>query len=180
MLVIPVYDTLILPNVESHVQEDVFSEIELESIQEEEEFLVVPVKKQKDREDLKQEDFYQVGVLAKKTASFSQEDHRLMTVETRERVQVGEMIVSSGRVDASYDILQDVEDVSDRDEGLILGEFKAYARHLVENLPAGVMYQGIIRRWKTRLPPTWGLFLIWSRRSAMPFWRRIPGERDLS
>lgn len=149
MLVIPVYDTLILPNVEIHVQEDVFSEIELESIQEEEEFLVVPVKKQKDREDLKQEDFYQVGVLAKKTASFSQEDHRLMTVETRERVQVGEMIVSSGRVDASYDILQDVEDVSDRDEGLILGEFKAYARHLVENLPAGVMYQGIIRRWKT-------------------------------
>lgn len=149
MLVIPVYDTLILPFVEIHVQEDVFSEIELENIQEEEEFLVVPIRKQKDRDQLSQEDFYPVGVMARRTASFTQEEHRLMTVETGDRVHVGEVSIDLGRVEASYDVLQDVEDVSERDEKAILREFKGYAKDLVENLPAGVMYKGIIRRWKT-------------------------------
>ncbi len=149
MLVIPVYDTLLLPFVEIHVQEDVFSEIELENIQEEEEFLVVPIKKQKDRDQLCQDDFYSVGVLARKTASFSQEEQKLMTVEIGDRVHLGEMSIAPERVEASYDVLQDVQDVSERDEKAFLREFKGYAKDLVENLPAGVMYKGIIRRWKT-------------------------------
>lgn len=149
MLVIPVYDTLILPFVSIHVQEDVFSEIELENIKKEEEFLVLPIKEQKERTDLSAEDFYSVGVLAKVTDAFSQEGHPLLTVETSERVQVEKVIVSQNRVDASYGILQDVWDVTEEGEKAYLDEFKGYARTLVENLPAGVVIKGYIRRWKT-------------------------------
>ena len=47
MLVIPVYDTLILSNIQINVQEEVFSEQEIENIKEEEEFIIVPIKTQK-------------------------------------------------------------------------------------------------------------------------------------
>lgn len=149
MLVIPVYDTLILPFVEIHVQEDVFSEIELGNIHEEKEFIVLPIKQQKERKDLCLDDFYPIGVLAKMTATFSQEEHALMTLETGERVRMEEILLSPGRVDATYEVLQDVIDVSEKSEQTLLAEFKTYARHLVENLPAGMVYKGVIRRWKT-------------------------------
>ena len=44
MLVIPVYDTLILSNIQINVQEEVFSEQEIENIKEEDEFIIVPIK----------------------------------------------------------------------------------------------------------------------------------------
>lgn len=47
MLVIPVYDTLILSNIQINVQEEVFSEQEIENIKEEDEFIIVPIKTQK-------------------------------------------------------------------------------------------------------------------------------------
>ena len=40
MLVIPVYDTLILSNIQINVQEEVFSEQEIENIKEEDEFII--------------------------------------------------------------------------------------------------------------------------------------------
>ena len=43
MLVIPVYDTLILSNIQINVQEEVFSEQEIENIKEEDEFIIVPI-----------------------------------------------------------------------------------------------------------------------------------------
>lgn len=39
MLVIPVYDTLILSNIQINVQEEVFSEQEIENIKEEDDLL---------------------------------------------------------------------------------------------------------------------------------------------
>ncbi len=57
MLVIPVYDTLILSNIQINVQEEVFSEQEIENIKEEDEFIIVPIKTQKSRSTLAAEDF---------------------------------------------------------------------------------------------------------------------------
>ena len=51
MLVIPVYDTLILSNVQINVQEDVFSKKEIENIKNEDNFLIVPIKSKKNEEN---------------------------------------------------------------------------------------------------------------------------------
>ena len=80
MLVIPVYDTLILSNIQINVQEEVFSEQEIENIKEEDEFIIVPIKTQKSRSTLAAEDFYDVGILATASTFTNNEGTQLFAV----------------------------------------------------------------------------------------------------
>ena len=73
MLVIPVFDTLILSNVQINVQEDVFSQEEIDHIKQEDTFIIVPIKEQKERGELTEADFYDVGILAKAVSTMNQD-----------------------------------------------------------------------------------------------------------
>lgn len=113
MLVIPVYDTLILSNVQINVQEEVFSKKEIEDIKKEDNFLIVPIKEQKERGELSVDDFYDVGLLAEAISTINHEGNNLLVVDTKDRVKVHDLIFDDGRVDASFDILTDEEDISE-------------------------------------------------------------------
>lgn len=148
MLVIPVYDTLILSNVQINVQEDVFSQAEIENIKKEDNFLIVPIREQKERGELSEEDFYDVGILAEATSTINHEGNNLLVVDTKERVRIHDIVFDENRVDASFDILSDVRDISEGEEQEIFAEFKQHAEELVKDLPGGVWMRGYIRRWK--------------------------------
>ena len=148
MLVIPVYDTLILSNVQINVQEDVFSQAEARNIKKEEKFLIVPIKEQKEREILTEEDFYDIGIWAEATSTINHEGSLLFVVNTKERVRIYDITIAGGRVDASCEAVSDIEDISEQEEEAIFAEFKQYAEELVQELPGGVLMRGYIRRWK--------------------------------
>lgn len=148
MLVIPVFDTLILSNVQINVQEDVFSQEEIEHIKEEDTFIIVPIKEQKERGELTESDFYDVGILAKAVSTINHEGNALFVMDTQERVRIHDVAFDGGRVEASYEILDDIVDISEQEEHALLAEFKQYAEELVQNLPGGVWMRGYIRRWK--------------------------------
>ena len=148
MLVIPVYDTLILSNVQINVQEDVFSQAEARNIKKEEKFLIVPIKEQKEREILTVEDFYDIGIWAEATSTINHEGNLLFVVNTKERVRIYDITIAGGRVDASCEAVSDIEDISEQEEEAIFAEFKQYAEELVQELPGGVLMRGYIRRWK--------------------------------
>lgn len=148
MLVIPVYDTLILSNVQINVQEEVFSQKEMENIRKEDKFLIVPIKEQKERGELSEDDFYDVGILAEAISTINHEGNNLLVVDTKERVKIHDLVFGDGRVDASFDVLPDVEDLSEGEQQEIFLEFKQHAENLVKDLPGGVWMRGYIRRWK--------------------------------
>ncbi len=148
MLVIPVFDTLILAKVQINVQEDVFSQTEIQNIKQEDTFLIVPIKEQKERGELSEEDFYDVGILAQAVSTVNHEGNNLLVVDTKERVRIHDLVLDEERVDASYDVLADVEDISEGEEQEIFAEFKQHAEELVKDLPGGVWMRGYIRRWK--------------------------------
>lgn len=150
MLVIPVFDTLILSGVQIHIQEEVFSDAEVENIKNEEEFLIVPIKQQKSRGELEEDDFYRVGVIARATSGTTQDGNTLFHVDTGERVKVHDLLIGESRVDAiGYDILPDREDVTDGESEALLEEFKQEAMELVKDLPGNMIIRSYIRRWKT-------------------------------
>lgn len=150
MLVIPVFDTLILSGVQIHIQEEVFSDTEVENIKNEEEFLIVPIKQQKSRGELEEEDFYRVGVIARATSGTTQDGNTLFHVDTGERVKVHDLLIGESRVDAvDYDILPDRQDVTDGESEALLEEFKQEAMELVKDLPGNMIIRSYIRRWKT-------------------------------
>jgi ATP-dependent Lon protease len=148
MLVIPVFDTLLLPNVQINVQEDVFSEAEIESIKKEDTFLIVPIKEQKERGELTSEDFYDVGILVRAVSAQNHDGNSLFVMNTKERVRIYNLDCEEERVEASYEILPDVSDVSEQEEQEFLTEFKQFADELVQHIPGGVWMRGYIRRWK--------------------------------
>ncbi len=148
MLVIPVFDTLILSNVQINVQEDIFSKSEIENIKKEDKFLIVPIKEQKERGKLTEEDFYDVGILAKAVSTVNHEGNPLFVMDTEERVRVHDVVLNGERVEASYEILPDIADISEQEEQELLAEFKQYAEELVQNLPGGIWIRSYIRRWK--------------------------------
>lgn len=148
MLVIPVFDTLILSNVQINVQEDVFSQEEIDHIKQEDTFIIVPIKEQKERGELTESDFYDVGILAKAVSTINHEGNALFVMDTQERVKIHDVAFEGNRVEASYEILTDIEDISEQEEHELLTEFKQHAEELVQNLPGGVWMRGYIRRWK--------------------------------
>lgn len=148
MLVIPVFDTLILSNVQINVQEDVFSQEEIDHIKQEDTFIIVPIKEQKERGELTEADFYDVGILAKAVSTMNHEGNALFVMDTQERVRIHDVAFEGNRVEASYEVLADIEDISEQEEHELLTEFKQYAEELVQNLPGGVWMRGYIRRWK--------------------------------
>ncbi|MBR1741975.1 MAG: endopeptidase La [Lachnospiraceae bacterium] len=148
MLVIPVYDTMILSGIQINVQEDIFSENELKNVKAEEVFLIAPIKEQKERRSLVKEDFFGIGILAKLTSVFDQDENTLLGLSTGKRVRMEEIWVSTDRVDADYVELEDIMDVTEDEEEAYLREFKGYAGELVKSLPAGMLMRGYIRRWK--------------------------------
>ena len=148
MLVIPVFDTLILSNVQINVQEDVFSQAEIDNIKNEDEFLIVPIKEQKERGELTVEDFYPVGILAKAVSSVSRDGNAFFIMDTQERVKVFDITFEGERVEASYEPAVDIIDISEKEEQELLQEFKQYAEEMVQNLPGGIWMRGHIRRWK--------------------------------
>ncbi len=149
MLVIPVYDTLILSNIQINVQEEVFSEQEIENIKEEDEFIIVPIKTQKSRSTLAAEDFYDVGILATASTFTNNEGTQLFAVDTKERVKITALTFSAGRVDAGYEVLQDIPDISEKEEKDYFDAFKHYAEEVIKGYPGAPMLRGTIRRWKS-------------------------------
>lgn len=148
MLVIPVYDTLILTHVQINVQEDVFSKEEIENIKKEETFLIVPIKRQKERGELTKDDFYEIGIMANTTSSFQQDGTPLISLDTLKRVKIQDLSVSTERVDAEYEELEDTVDITPKEEEELFLEFKEYARQLIQDVPGSVLMKGYIRRWK--------------------------------
>lgn len=148
MLVIPVYDTLILPNVQIHVQEDVFSQAEIDNIKNEESFIVVPIKEQKERGELCEDDFYNIGIIATAVSTINQEGQEIFIVNTKERVRIADIVIGEERVEAFYEILEEIEDLSPFEEEDLLKEFKQYAEELIKDVPGGMLMKGYIRRWK--------------------------------
>lgn len=149
MLVIPVYDTMILSGIQINIQEDIFSENELKNVKAEEEFLIAPIKEQKERNALVPEDFFGIGILVRLNSVFDQDENTLLGISTGKRVRLQEIYVSAERVDADFIELEDIFDLSEEEEKNYLRDFKGYAGELVKSLPAGVIMRGYIRRWKT-------------------------------
>lgn len=82
-------------------------------ISKEDKFLIVPIKEQKERGELSEDDFYDVGILAEAISTINHEGNNLLVVDTKERVKIHDLVFGDGRVDASFDVLADVEDISE-------------------------------------------------------------------
>ena len=65
MMIVPIYDMLILPEIVFYFKKDVFEKLGCGSVQKDEEILFAMMKSDKERVSLTDQDFYPVGISAR-------------------------------------------------------------------------------------------------------------------
>lgn len=112
MIVIPVYNTIILPDVQYNLESGFLSDKEAEGIHVEDKVLIATLKETKPREDLGEEFFYPIGLLGKIKYIREGDEGVFLTVRTENRVIFKNLVITEEEITADYDILPDEEDSS--------------------------------------------------------------------
>ncbi len=116
MLIIPVYNTIILPDVQYNLEPDILNEKEKKSVQENDTILLLPLKEGKNRENLSVEDFYEIGLLGTVKAIRSSEEGFVLAVHTDKRARVLNLVVDNDNLSGDYEFLEDERDIDGREE----------------------------------------------------------------
>lgn len=112
MLVIPVYNTIILPGVQYNLESGFLSNKEAEELSEGDEILIALLKEIFPRKELKPENFYPIGVKGVIKYIREGEEGVFITVKTDTRVILSEFDISEESVVADFSLLADEDDIS--------------------------------------------------------------------
>lgn len=112
MLVIPVYNTIVLPEVQYNLESGFLNEKEAEELSINDYVIISVLKESKSREKLSEEDFYSVGMIGKIKYLKENEDGVFITVRTGKRVKIKKLTIGEEGIDAEYEELEDLDDLS--------------------------------------------------------------------
>ena len=132
MIVIPVYNMVILPDISMTFKKDFFDDSTAGSIHEGEKVLFLFKRSDKNRRSLTGKDFYPIGLTGVVEAV---DDDGDITVRSEDRMNIGDIIVSDSEIYADAVIRPDIRDVSEEDKKKILETLKVRITEFVQKFP---------------------------------------------
>ena len=118
MLVRPVYNILLLPDVSYYFKKEFFTGFGEEELTPGSDILFIFLKNENEQEEYTEEDFYPIGLSARVDA-VSEED--TISVRTLERVEVTDLEPVNGVLAAAASIRPEVTDLTDEEAGQKFG-----------------------------------------------------------
>ena len=116
MLVIPIYNTIILPEVQYNLEPDSLTDREKSQLKVDDKIMLVPLKEGKSREELKEEDFYPIGLLGYINGIRNNEEDFIIAVRTDVKVKVHNLVANKETLSAEYEVLNDEKDIDSREQ----------------------------------------------------------------
>lgn len=110
--IIPVYDTVILPQVQYNLIPNLLLEHEISQMEEGKSVLILPLKEIKSRNNISEQDFYDIGVLGLIKSVTDSKDGLVISVEATERIQTTELMVNDKFMCASYLMKPEILDLT--------------------------------------------------------------------
>ncbi len=140
-MVLPVFDAVILPDVDMRLSADTVSEEEKSRIKiDGGKIAIVPLKAEKDpgeRNALKEDDFYPLGVAAEVLEISNERFGVVMHVQTREKISISHVTANSGIVEAVCTPVDEIMDVTEESEDRLLDALKKQCTELAGNIRGG-------------------------------------------
>lgn len=149
MLIVPVYNTIVLPKVQYHLVPNLLNQAELEKIQKEDAVILLPLKKLEERAELKESDFYSIGVISEIKSIKKEEEGLILTVRAQERADILDLSITAEELTASYRLRPEVLDITSEEEAGILHEIKDAITETVSRFPWGVWITRASRKWNS-------------------------------
>ena len=161
MIIIPIYDSLILPGVAIHFRKDVLADYNVEVHHVDEEVLFIFSKHPAKRHELKTESFYPIGITGRVDAM---EEEGSITIIAGTRVTLNEVQVNEDEILATYELREDLDDVDTEEVNIRFLQLKRQFAKISQKFQGGAWLSGIIMRWKGfhELGCALGGFINWS------------------
>ena len=116
MLVIPIYNTIILPDVQYNLEPDSLTDREKSALKVEDTVILLPLKEEKTREELRAEDFYPIGLTGVIKGIRNTDGDLIMAVRTELKVKVVNLVANREVLNAEYEIIYDEADIDEREQ----------------------------------------------------------------
>ena len=145
MMIVPIYDMLILPEIVFYFKKDVFEKLGCGSVQKDEEILFAMMKSDKERVSLTDQDFYPVGISARIESIDEDGNYR---IHTGSRVDFSDFEIHGTHVDASAANRPEKSDLTDEEEKEIYIHIQRVLLNYVKDFQWGMMARNYFSHWK--------------------------------
>jgi len=149
MLVIPIYNTIILPQIQYHLAPNLLNETEIQRLKEEGRVILLPLKEWKERSEITSDDFHSVGLVSEVKGIKEEEDGTVLSVETKERADILELNIGEKVLDASFCIRNEIVDISEEEEQAQLEEIKTILINAASRYQWGPWVAQFVGRWNS-------------------------------
>ena len=116
MLVIPIYNTIILPDVQYNLEPDSLTEREKSSLKVEDTVILLPLKEERMREELKAEDFYPIGLTGIIKGIRNHDGDFIIALRTDVKVKTYNLVANREVLSTEYEIIYDEADIDEREQ----------------------------------------------------------------
>ena len=116
MLVIPIYNTIILPEVQYNFEPDSLTDREKSLLKSEDTVILLPLKEEKSRKELTTDDFYPIGLTGVIKGIRNNEGDLILAVRTEVKVKVHNFVANRETLNAEYEIIYDDSDIDEREQ----------------------------------------------------------------
>ncbi len=144
MIIRPVYDLLLLPEVSYYFKKDFFQGYESEPLETGTDILFLLLKQEKE-EPLSIEDFHPIGVSARIEGS---SDGETLQIRTCDRVDISDIEISDGQISASAAIRPEIKDLTEEEEKELFRQIRNALLKFVQTYQLGLWVRNFILQRK--------------------------------
>ncbi len=144
MIVIPIYDMLLLPEVNFYFKKDVLGNVDIKELKEDEDVLFLIQRVEKKKSELCAEDFFEKGLVGKIE---SIDDEGSVCIRVLDRVRIEDIEKTTPTLTATATICPPAEDLPDEERKAIYHEVKEELLQFVQGFPWGVVARSFIKHW---------------------------------
>ncbi|HIX60012.1 MAG TPA: endopeptidase La [Candidatus Blautia gallistercoris] len=146
MILLPVYNLLVLPDVTFYFQNGYIDKLTQEKPEKDQKVLFLLLREEKDRENLALEDFYPIGVTG--TITGTDEDGNV-SIETEARVEIDTIEMNEGRIDVTYLVRDAIEDMDEQSQQEEFKKVQTALLQYISKFQWGILARSYVVRWKT-------------------------------
>lgn len=145
MIIRPIYNLLLLPDVSYYFKRDFFTDFGAEELENGSDILFIFLKEEKESGEYTAEDFYPIGVSAR-VDGFGEEDS--IAVRTLDRVNITELTNEDGRLTASVSLRPEADDLTEAEAKQQFSQLRSSLLRFVQGYQWGLWARSFILQRK--------------------------------
>lgn len=146
MLVVPLYDTLVLPNTKVYLPTEIVKDISNREIEKDKKVVILICKEEFRKQNISLDYFYKIGVSGVVTEI---NPNGYIVIDTKERVEIENIEIENSNVYLSIRMLPEEDDIDEKEEMKILSKLKKSILSFLKQFQWGILVRSYIIQIKS-------------------------------